>query len=282
MSLISHSLHSSNIYFPHFSYRELLGHLNKEQLATLEKALCSAEGLGTLKRNAAAKRSQSKKTQQASPETASVESSSNETLEHSYTLDSRDTTNTVFEPAPVHSEQDKEESAAPTVLVTEETPFPRLGDHEPIPNDLPSSSNSMPTLEAAAVSQLAPQGATSPPKTKSGKKRRYSGPAGFPNAEDLMHRLFLGISGVADQLQTNHARDLRVILKHVFTVCQEPEEEVEVISRLEECVQEACSPEPVSPLITGSQSKSGGCTDLISLWLVQSCSFHFDCLYCNR
>ena len=35
-----------------------------------------------------------------------------------------------------------------------------------------------------------------------------------------MHRLFLGISGVADQLQTNHAKDLRVILKTVFTVCQ--------------------------------------------------------------
>ena len=42
-----------------------------------------------------------------------------------------------------------------------------------------------------------------------------------------MHRLFVAISGVADQLQTNHARDLRVILKHVFTVCQMEEEEEE-------------------------------------------------------
>ncbi len=239
-----------------------MGYLNKEQLATLEKALCSAEGLGTLKRNAAAKKSQSKKAPQASAEVASVESTPNdERLEQSYTLDSRDTTSTVFEPAPVHSEQDKEESTATAVLVTEETPFPRLGDREPIPNDLPSSSNPMPTLEAATVSQLAPQEATSSaPKTKSGKKR-YSGPAGFPSAEDLMHRLFLGISGVADQLQTNHARDLRVILKHVFTVCQEPEEEVEVTSQVEECVQaEACSPEPESSLITGSQSE---CADYI-------------------
>lgn len=41
-----------------------------------------------------------------------------------------------------------------------------------------------------------------------------------------MHRLFVAISGVADQLQTNHAKDLRVILKHVFAVClSEPEEE---------------------------------------------------------
>ncbi len=237
-----------------------MGYLNREQLATLEKALCSAEGLGTLKRNAAAKKSQPKKALQASPEAASVEFTHNESIEQSYSLDARDTTNTVFEPAPVHSEQDKEDSGATTaVLVTEDTPFPRLGDREPIPNDLPSFSNPMPTLEAAAVTQLAPQEAPSPvPKTRGGKKR-YSGPAGFPNAEDLMHRLFLGISGVADQLQTNHARDLRVILKHVFTVCQEPEEEVEVISRLEECVRaEACSPEPESPLITGSQSEFVG------------------------
>ena len=43
-----------------------------------------------------------------------------------------------------------------------------------------------------------------------------------------MHRLFVAISGVADQLQTNHAKDLRVILKHVFTVClSEPEPQLE-------------------------------------------------------
>ena len=34
-----------------YCHRELLAHLNKEQLTTLEQALCSAEGLGTLERN---------------------------------------------------------------------------------------------------------------------------------------------------------------------------------------------------------------------------------------
>lgn len=34
--------------------------------------------------------------------------------------------------------------------------------------------------------------------------------------EDLLHRLFVCISGVADQLQTNFAGDLRNILKAVF------------------------------------------------------------------
>lgn len=38
----------------------------------------------------------------------------------------------------------------------------------------------------------------------------------FRSDEDLLHRLFVCISGVADQLQTNFAGDLRNILKAVF------------------------------------------------------------------
>ncbi|KAK3595813.1 hypothetical protein CHS0354_014629 [Potamilus streckersoni] len=38
----------------------------------------------------------------------------------------------------------------------------------------------------------------------------------FRNSGDLIHRLFVCISGVADQLQTNYASDLRHILKSVF------------------------------------------------------------------
>lgn len=103
------------------------------------------------------------------------------------------------------------------------------------------------------------------------KKPKAKGPAGFPSVEDLMHRLFLGISGVADQLQTNHAKDLRVILKDVFSVCQSEtdseEDEEELTVRQRESSQtkyssggvndlEPCTPEPQSPLITASQSKS--------------------------
>ncbi|ESN93888.1 hypothetical protein HELRODRAFT_145029, partial [Helobdella robusta] len=38
----------------------------------------------------------------------------------------------------------------------------------------------------------------------------------FKDSTDLVHRLFVCISGVADQLQTNYASDLRHILKVVF------------------------------------------------------------------
>ncbi|CAK1594503.1 unnamed protein product [Parnassius mnemosyne] len=45
----------------------------------------------------------------------------------------------------------------------------------------------------------------------------------FKSSEDLIHRLFVCIAGVADQLQTNFAADLRNILKSVFLMNQTPE-----------------------------------------------------------
>ncbi|XP_018319125.1 lateral signaling target protein 2 homolog isoform X2 [Agrilus planipennis] len=42
--------------------------------------------------------------------------------------------------------------------------------------------------------------------------------AKFSSSEDLIHRLFVCIAGVADQLQTNFASDLRNILKAVFLI----------------------------------------------------------------
>lgn len=40
----------------------------------------------------------------------------------------------------------------------------------------------------------------------------------YRSSEDLVHRLFVCIAGVADQLQTNFAGDLRNILKAVFLI----------------------------------------------------------------
>ena len=128
----------------------------------------------------------------------------------------------------------------PSCEVTPATPstrdaecFPQFGTDQPIANDLPMATPIFsPPLLATPDSKHAPS-STSSSSTKhkdSGKPTRRSGqrnkgPAGFASADDLMHRLFVAISGVADQLQTNHAKDLRVILKHVFAVCQsEPEE----------------------------------------------------------
>lgn len=47
------------------------------------------------------------------------------------------------------------------------------------------------------------------------------------HTQQLLHRLFVAISGVADQLQSNFASDLRFILKHIFSseICSDDEQE---------------------------------------------------------
>lgn len=52
----------------------------------------------------------------------------------------------------------------------------------------------------------------------------------FRSTENLLHRLFVCIAGVADQLQTNFASDLRQILRSVFlmNVSPPPVEDIEV------------------------------------------------------
>ncbi|XP_049823409.1 lateral signaling target protein 2 homolog isoform X2 [Aethina tumida] len=47
--------------------------------------------------------------------------------------------------------------------------------------------------------------------------------AKYKSTEDLIHRLFVCIAGVADQLQTNFACDLRIILKCVFLMNASPD-----------------------------------------------------------
>jgi len=51
--------------------------------------------------------------------------------------------------------------------------------------------------------------------------------ARFKSSEDLIHRLYVCISGAADQLQTNFAGDFRSILKYVFLMNSTQEEEDE-------------------------------------------------------
>lgn len=51
----------------------------------------------------------------------------------------------------------------------------------------------------------------------------------FRSRENLLHRLFVCIAGVADQLQTNFAADLRQILRAVFLINCTQEEETPAI-----------------------------------------------------
>ncbi|XP_075150825.1 lateral signaling target protein 2 homolog [Haematobia irritans] len=58
---------------------------------------------------------------------------------------------------------------------------------------------------------------------------RSGGRMKFKNTENLLHRLFVCIAGVADQLQTNFAFDLRQILRSVFLINMSPaQEEIDI------------------------------------------------------
>ena len=72
---------------------------------------------------------------------------------------------------------------------------------------------------------------------RSGKDAR----ARFKSSEDLIHRLYVCISGAADQLQTNFAGDFRSILKYVFIMNSSQDEEEEDIPETDEKSQESLS-----------------------------------------
>uniref|UniRef100_A0A8C8GUH7 Lateral signaling target protein 2 homolog n=1 Tax=Oncorhynchus tshawytscha TaxID=74940 RepID=A0A8C8GUH7_ONCTS len=64
----------------------------------------------------------------------------------------------------------------------------------------------------------------------------------FHSSSDLIHRLFVCISGVADQLQTNYAADLRSILKTLFEVMATSEQgDFDKENGLRSAVLEDCS-----------------------------------------
>jgi len=89
---------------------------------------------------------------------------------------------------------------------------------------------------------------------RSGKDAR----ARFKSSEDLIHRLYVCISGAADQLQTNFAGDFRSILKYVFLMNSTPDEEEdeEEESPEEEEEEEEQSPESLS-LDEGGEEEGG-------------------------
>ncbi|KAJ7419023.1 hypothetical protein WISP_56222 [Willisornis vidua] len=87
--------------------------------------------------------------------------------------------------------------------------FQQGGQLQKLPGSLMTSSCSSDDIDQEEI-QLALQAA----KMATREKIRSR----FHGSNDLIHRLFVCISGVADQLQTNYASDLRSILKTLFEV----------------------------------------------------------------
>ncbi|XP_045145404.1 lateral signaling target protein 2 homolog [Echinops telfairi] len=79
----------------------------------------------------------------------------------------------------------------------------------------PSASD--PTAASCSVDKARPEAVPKTPHTAPAVTREKIR-SRFHSSHDLIHRLFVCISGVADQLQTNYASDLRSILKTLFEV----------------------------------------------------------------
>lgn len=199
--------------------KELLGHLTSDQLTVLEQALCSAEGVGTLARKKVPR----------SPG-RSVDIPSEQVLQSSDAPEHDDKHIHEVNPAkPLHHSSDldhtttHQELASPLASPGEGASLHTTGERRKV------TSGASPSALSADAPRVV--------------RRNRAGPAGFASAEDLIHRLFVAISGVADQLQTNHAKDLRVILKHVFAMCQstpsaEPESDSERHTQSAPCTLE--------------------------------------------
>ncbi|KAG5845397.1 hypothetical protein ANANG_G00138560 [Anguilla anguilla] len=106
----------------------------------------------------------------------------------------------------------------------------------------------------------------------------------FHSSSDLIHRLFVCISGVADQLQTNYASDLRSILKTLFEVmATKPEMEDQQKQKkgpglccvvLEDC---ALCQETVTSSELAAKAREGQFEDLPDWVPDEACSFCTGC-----
>ncbi|XP_063148154.1 lateral signaling target protein 2 homolog isoform X1 [Candoia aspera] len=106
--------------------------------------------------------------------------------------------------------------------------------------------------------------------------------ARYRNTEDMIHTLFVCISGVADQLQTNFASDLRTILKSVFKTVTSQVEELGVADtgQLDVCV--APTVPPLTDCALCSSSREGVRRDDVLVppdWVPDSTCSH--CMACH-
>ncbi|XP_077182354.1 lateral signaling target protein 2 homolog isoform X2 [Paroedura picta] len=106
--------------------------------------------------------------------------------------------------------------------------------------------------------------------------------ARYRSTEDMIHTLFVCISGVADQLQTNFASDLRAILKAVFAIVTSRTEELEATDtgQVGVCVGPAV-PHLTDCALCSSDRQGRGRQDAVvpPEWVPDSTSSH--CMACR-
>ncbi|XP_001358285.4 lateral signaling target protein 2 homolog [Drosophila pseudoobscura] len=116
--------------------------------------------------------------------------------------------------------------------------------HQPHPHRLTRSGRKRCSMEAAVEVEQQEQGLASGDTSAASSlsddvslaMRNTTARLKFKSTENLLHRLFVCIAGVADQLQTNFASDLRQILRSVFlmNMSSVEEEQIEIPEKTKE------------------------------------------------
>ena len=247
-------------------HRDLLGHLTEKDLTTLERALCSAQGLGSLKSNnlkgnastshKLTRRREGSFSQRDSfsrrsslSRRGSLSRADSLTRRGSFTRKfsftrkgsfkkrgSFSRRNSMFEPETTHTVTGSHfPLLGPSWSSSLQRASRKNGGRTMQPLKQPSSSNSVSVASPDDKTSEDTPGTCWSTRSQQQRKHHKRGPAGFSSMNELLHKLFVTISGVADKLQSNYAEDLRIILKYVFElVLSEPSQEEEEVKEEDE------------------------------------------------
>uniref|UniRef100_A0A8D1B1Z9 Lateral signaling target protein 2 homolog n=1 Tax=Sus scrofa TaxID=9823 RepID=A0A8D1B1Z9_PIG len=147
----------------------------------------------------------------------------------------------------------------------------------PDPSPVFASLHSSSTADSCPSDKSGPDAA--PVATREKIRSRFHG------SHDLIHRLFVCISGVADQLQTNYASDLRSILKTLFQVMatkpetDDKEKLKKVTQTLRSAALEDCAlcQETLSSSELATKTRDGGLEDPPEWVPDEACGFCTAC-----
>lgn len=211
-----------------------MGYLSEDDLTTLETALCSAQGLGSLK---SVKKTVSSASSNTSVSSVSAEHTSSKVPKdqmHRSCVASTAESSKHVSTTPVdqtrHTATNGVCSSVPEAswfFTLSQAQRRRAGDRSSGLKRLLSDS-SLPTSTSMSLSPSCKQSEDHFPSVsfstpQQSYRHHHTGPAGFASTNDLLHRLFVVISGIADKLQSNYAEDMRAIMKMVFElVLSEP------------------------------------------------------------
>ncbi|XP_063784032.1 lateral signaling target protein 2 homolog isoform X2 [Pseudophryne corroboree] len=211
--------------------RELLRILTKNELFSLERALCSASSVDPSVHLSSCL--------PISTDTSSM-SCGGQTL-HRETSAPREQSSQSTVAA--NSIQECTDAFSPAIFGTDFTSCPRVQDTSGSQGDnVPASSEDEHFLNQDVKSQNDTRKPTEILRNMHTRRSKFQEVRSrYRSDNDMLHRLFVCIAGVADQLQTNFASDLRVILKTVFEAVssrqqEETERAAENFLRLPDCL----------------------------------------------